>query len=189
MKRAELLPYIEAQMIPARWEHTLRVTDTAIKLADIHGENKENAETAALFHDFAKCWKSSTLKQYILENQLPTALLEYNKELWHGPVAAHFIQHSFGITEPDIVNAIRYHTTGRVHMSKLELIIFVADYIEPGRQFSGIEEVRIVAKEDLLHASWLVIRNTILFLCGKGRTIYPDTFYTYNDLTNKMGEM
>src|SRR5690625_5402966 len=71
-------------------------------------------------------------------------------------------------------------------MSKLEMIIFLADYIEPGRNFPGLEEVRDIAQKDLNHACWMVSRNTIQFLMQKRARIYPDTFHAYNDFTKRL---
>src|SRR5690625_6717607 len=70
-------------------------------------------------------------------------------------------------------------------MTKLDLIIFLADYIEPCRSFPGLEEVREAAKSDLYYASYLVSRNTIHYLSSKNRLIYPDAFYAYNDLRSE----
>ncbi|MGM8364645.1 bis(5'-nucleosyl)-tetraphosphatase (symmetrical) YqeK [Virgibacillus sp. W0181] len=189
MKKADIISRIKPQMTNERFNHTLRVARTANELAHIYDACAHKVELAALFHDYAKCWETTTLKNYIKENHLPIRLLDYHKELWHGPIAAHLIQHNFNIEDEDILNAIRYHTTGRAHMSNLELVLFVADYIEPGRHFPGVEEVREAALKDLRYSAWLVVRNTIEFLFKNKATIYPDTFYAYNDLTKKMGEM
>ncbi|MGM8213903.1 bis(5'-nucleosyl)-tetraphosphatase (symmetrical) YqeK [Virgibacillus sp. W0430] len=188
MKKSDLKSHIKSQMTQNRWEHTVRVTETAIQLANLYEESVEKVEIAALFHDYAKCWTSDALKDYLVDHQICTDVLNFNKELWHAPVASHLIQQKFGIKDTHILDAIRYHTTGRPNMSKLELIVFVADYIEPGRLFSGVDEVRQAARKDLNYAAWIALCNTIEFLCKKRATIYPDTFHAYNDLTKKMGE-
>lgn len=74
------------------------------------------------------------------------------------------------------------HTTGKKHMSVLDKVVFLADYIEPGRNFPGVDEVRETAETDLDKACLLALKNTIVFLVGRGRTVYPDTFHAYNDL-------
>ena len=78
-----------------------------------------------------------------------------------------------------------YHTTGRTGMTLLEKIVYLADYIEPGRSFPGVDEVREMAKKSLDAAMIKAVRNTIVFLMNKKQAIYPDTFYTYNDLIVK----
>src|SRR5690606_29604756 len=125
---------------------------------------------------------------------LPKDLLLYHHELWHGPVASFMIEQEYGVEDEAIKKAIYYHTTGRANMSDLELIVFVADYIEPGRSFPGLDEVRDMAQKDLVGAAWMVSRNTINYLMEKKNSIYPDTFHAYNDLTrllnggNKFGQ-
>lgn len=128
-----------------------------------------------------------TLTELIIEYQLPTQLLDYHHEVWHGPVAAKLLEKTYNIHHPDILNAIYYHTTGRAGMSDVELVVFVADYIEPGRSFPGVEAVRTLAKKDLSLAARQALKNTIQFLLSKDATIYPDTFNAYNDLTMKLG--
>jgi predicted HD superfamily hydrolase involved in NAD metabolism len=107
-------------------------------------------------------------------------------ELWHAPVGAYLVEKEVGIVDSDILNAIRFHTSGRPNMTLLEKIIYVADYIEPGRHFPGVEEVRELAKLSLNKALIMAIHNTIVFLMKKKQQIYPDTFLTYNDLVKNL---
>lgn len=111
---------------------------------------------------------------------MPEELLSYNSELWHAPVGAYLVENEVGIHDRDVLQAIRYHTSGRPHMSLLEKIIYVADYIEPGRQFPGVDEVREVADNDLNEALLLSIQNSIIFLVKKKRAVFPLTLQTYN---------
>lgn len=176
---------VKQQLTEKRYEHTLRVCDTAVKLARRYGESTEKAYIASLFHDYAKCLPQDQLKHYIEKYQLPIQLLDYHHELWHGPVGSKLVAEHFHITDQDILNAIYYHTTGRAKMSKLEFIVFVSDYIEPGRSFPGLEEVREVAQNNLEYAAQLTLRNSMMHLLRKHRTIYPDTVFAYNELTKK----
>jgi predicted HD superfamily hydrolase involved in NAD metabolism len=113
-------------------------------------------------------------------------LLEYNSELWHAPAGAYLAEKEAGIIDPEVLEAIRFHTSGRPGMTLLDKIIYLADYIEPGRHFPGVEEVRNVAKENLDKALIMAVKNTIIFLLKKNQTVYPETFYTYNDLIRKL---
>jgi predicted HD superfamily hydrolase involved in NAD metabolism len=106
-------------------------------------------------------------------------------ELWHAPVGAYLVEKEVGIVDAEIIDAIRFHTSGRPKMTMLEKVIYVADYIEPGRHFPGVEEVRELAKTSLNEALIKAIHNTIVFLMKKKQPIYPNTFLTYNDLVNK----
>ncbi|QKY69516.1 bis(5'-nucleosyl)-tetraphosphatase (symmetrical) YqeK [Lentibacillus sp. CBA3610] len=183
MKTDEAISIVKPHLKQERFDHTLRVAETAEELAGIYDEDVEKVRLAAILHDYAKYFPLDKMKQIIEESELPNDLIDYHHELWHGPAASVIIKQEHGVTDPDIRNAIRYHTTGRAGMSKMETILFVADYIEPGRSFPGVEEVRSTAKTDLNRAAWMALRNTIQFLVGKHVTVYPDTFHAYNDLT------
>lgn len=167
-----------------RYEHTIRVYETAISLAEQYKVSHEKVAQAALLHDLKKCESKEALAHAIKAYELPEALMQFNEELWHGPVAAKYVQASYDIQDEDVLNSIYYHTTGRAKMTAVELIVFVADYIEPGRDFPGVDEVRRLAKEDLKHAAQKALQNSLLFLISKNATIHPDTLAAYNDLTD-----
>lgn len=185
MNIEEVRSLVRHELPLERYEHTLRVAETAVELATMYDTNVRHAELAALLHDVAKYRTPEELKQYIQQSSLPNDLLDYHHELWHGPVGSMIARDEYGIDCLDIQQAIRYHTTGREGMSTLELVIFVADYIEPGRKIPGINDVRQQVKVNLIEAAWMVSSRTIEHLMNKRVTIYPDTFYAYNDLTRR----
>jgi predicted HD superfamily hydrolase involved in NAD metabolism len=182
MERDVALRIVEAQLTEHRYQHTLGVMETAIELAEKYGADEKKAELAAIFHDYAKFRPKDEMKGIILQNGFPEDLLEYNSELWHAPAGTYLVEKEVGIKDPEVLDAIRYHTSGRAGMTLLEKIIYLADYIEPGRHFPGVDEVRALAKENLEDALIKSLQNTILFLMKKKQPVYPDTFYTYNDL-------
>ncbi|WP_217586769.1 bis(5'-nucleosyl)-tetraphosphatase (symmetrical) YqeK [Lentibacillus saliphilus] len=184
MNRDEAIRIVKPQLTDERFEHTLRVADTALELSECYGVSSEQAEEAALLHDYAKYRPVEEMKRWIKSTTLPKDLLHFHSELWHAPVGAKMLELEHGITDQSVLDAVAFHTTGRVGMTSLDMIIFIADYIEPGRSFPGVGEVRAMAKQDIRHACWLALRNTISFLLDKQSQIYPNTFYAYNDLTN-----
>ncbi|HEY2420856.1 MAG TPA: bis(5'-nucleosyl)-tetraphosphatase (symmetrical) YqeK [Neobacillus sp.] len=186
MERNEALKVVKEQLTEHRYQHTLGVMETAITLAKQYGADVKKAELAAIFHDYAKFRPKDEMKNIIISQGFPEDLLAFNAELWHAPVGTYLVEHEAGITDRDILDAIRYHTSGRPGMTLLEKIIYLADYIEPGRDFPGVEEVREVAKVNLDKAVLKAVQNTILFLMKKNQTVYPDSFYTYNDLVKKL---
>lgn len=186
MNITEALRHVKAELPEGRYEHSCRVVEQATRLAQIYHVNEEKAGLAAAFHDYAKKRSLDQMKRVILTSSLPKDLLLYHHELWHGPVASILVESLFGITDLEIQDAIRYHTTGRAHMNQLEMIIGLADYIEPSRNFNGLNEVREMAEKDLVKASWLMARNTIQYLTFNKSTIYPDTFHAYNYLSNRL---
>lgn len=187
MKRDEAVQIVRPHLTDTRFEHTIRVAETAVALAGIYQVSLASAELAAIFHDFAKYRPLEKMEEDIRKSEsLPNDLLDYHPEVWHGPVGAMLAASEHGIADEDILNAIRYHTTGRAGMSDLEKVIFLADYIEPGRQIPGIDEVRKAAETNLDYACFLVSRNTISYLMSKNATIYPDSFLAFNDLTRQI---
>jgi predicted HD superfamily hydrolase involved in NAD metabolism len=182
MERDKALALVREQLTDHRYQHTLGVVDTAIELADRYGVDKYKAEMAAIFHDYAKFRAKEEMKEIIETQGMDERLLSYNAELWHAPVGAHLVQKEAGVEDEDILDAIRFHTSGRPGMTSLEKVIYLADYIEPGRHFPGVDDVRELAKHNLEEALIASIRNTIMFLLRKNQAVFPDTFNTFNDL-------
>lgn len=187
MNRDTALKLVNEKINGPRFEHTLRVVDSAKVLAKDFGADVKKAELAAILHDYAKLTPVKDLQAMILKGKEDGRLLDYHPELWHGPAAAYIFQSSFGIKDSEVLNAIRYHTTGRAKMKLLEKVVYLADYIEPGRDFPGVDEVRTVAKHHLDQAMMMALQNTIRFLLEKGAPIFPDTFEAYNDLSLNRG--
>lgn len=158
-----------------RLEHTFGVVDAAIELAERYGVNKDQAKLAAIFHDYAKLMPINELREVLLESNEDERLLTYHPELWHGPAAAYLLSKDYHISDVDVLNSIRFHTTGRSNMTLLEKVVFLADYIEPGRNFPGVDETRNLANTDLNAAVLQALSNTIAFLAQKKRAIFPDT--------------
>jgi predicted HD superfamily hydrolase involved in NAD metabolism len=173
-------------LTPARWEHTLRVVDTAVKLAHHEGVDPQKAEIAATLHDYCKFWSADELIVWIKRHHLPPDLLDYNSHLWHAPVGAEVARLHFGIRDEEILDAIRYHTSARPQMSQLEKIIYLADYMEPGRQFPGVEEVRELANIDLEKALLQAIDYVIISLIDRRQKIYPLTLEARNDQLHRV---
>lgn len=183
--RLLLVKQVQMQMSEARFEHVLGVEQSAIALAKRYGCSVEKASIAALTHDYAK-ERSADEFRFIIENKgFDLNLLRWGNAIWHGLVGAYFVEHELGITDHDILEAIRLHTTGAPQMSLLSKIIYVADYIEPGRDFPGVEEARRLAVLDLDQAVAFETKQTLQYLIGKNFPIYPKTIETYNQWVAK----
>ncbi|MBR3120205.1 MULTISPECIES: bis(5'-nucleosyl)-tetraphosphatase (symmetrical) YqeK [Oceanobacillus] len=186
MNITEATEKVKPHLTVKRFEHTQRVAETAVKLAHLYEASPKKAELAAILHDYAKYRSLDEMERWIRKSTLPKDLLDYHHELWHGPVGAILIEREFGIVDKEIQSAVQYHTTGKAGMSKLDKIIFLADYIEPGRSFPGIDKVRGIAEQNLTQACWMASKNTITYLMSKNVTVYPDSFHAYNDLTRQI---
>ncbi|MFB1050747.1 bis(5'-nucleosyl)-tetraphosphatase (symmetrical) YqeK [Paraliobacillus sp. JSM ZJ581] len=185
MDRQSALEIVKGQLNQSRYEHTIRVTDVALTLAEHYQVDQQKVELSAILHDYAKYRDVFEMQHIIINSNLPKDLLDYHSELWHGPVGAILVKREIGILDADILNSIHWHTTGKAHMTAMEKIVFIADYIEPGRDFPGLKEVRKQAWENLDRACFLALQNTISFLVNKQQLIYPDTIHAYNYFNRK----
>jgi predicted HD superfamily hydrolase involved in NAD metabolism len=189
MNKEEALHEVKNLLPEKRYQHTLGVVESAIDLANRYGGNVERAEMAAILHDIAKFFPVDVLRGFIESHkEIQNDVLSYHPSLWHAPVGAFYVKEQFNIDDQDILDAITYHTTGRQGMTLLEKIVFLADYIEPGRKFPGVDEVREMAETDLDLAVAKALANTTLFLVENYKQVYPDTISAYNDLIKNNGQ-
>jgi predicted HD superfamily hydrolase involved in NAD metabolism len=180
--REALIEAVSSQMPDKRWQHTLGVMESSVRLAERYGADPARAETAAILHDVAKYWPVERMKEIIEQNGLPSELLSYDKQLWHAEVGAFVAERDYEITDAEVLGAIRYHTSGREGMSLLEKIVCLADYIEPGRDFPGVDEIRRLSKVSLEEGLIAGFDSTISLLLQKRRIVFPLTVLARNDL-------
>lgn len=182
----QIKSYLKENLKTKRYEHVLSVRDTAIKLAEIYNEDLEKAKVAALVHDCAKNMSDEQLIKIAEEHKLHIdEICKESPQLLHAPVGAIIARRTMGIENTDILNAVAYHTTGRKNMSLLEKIIYIADYIEPQRNFSGIDELRKAANQDLDVALLKSFDNTIKFVIDRGQLLHLDTIEGRNYIVSK----
>ena len=183
--------YIDRNFSEKRRVHTYGVRDTALKLAEKYGCDMYKTEVAALLHDLYRGVSSDVLNYHVKHLNLDKKYLN-NPNLSHGPVAAAMIQRDFKVVDSEIIDAVRYHTTGRPAMSLLDKIIYISDATEPGRHYPGVDRLRAVLKEDLDKACLLSLKKTIDFVISEGHFLYPMTKaaeeYLENEI-NKKGEI
>jgi len=185
MERDQYLAAIKPRMPEKRYIHTIGVMETAIELAKKYGEEEKKAETAAILHDIAKYAEIEWMENIVRAEKLDARLLGWGSELLHGPVGAYIAESEFALTDEDMLNAIRFHTTGRAGMSRLEKIIFVADMIEPNRKFDGVNRLRKKAEKGLDKAMSACVRHTLAFLIDTKQPIYPLSIECYNDMMKR----
>jgi nicotinate-nucleotide adenylyltransferase len=118
----------------------------------------------------------------MLENKMPLTDMEISTaKLYHAMCGSMFIQKEFGIDDEEIINAVRYHTTGRKNMSLLEKIVFIADFISEERDYNGVDVMREKARRSLDEAIVEGLSFTIKDLIDAGRVVHTDTLDAYND--------
>jgi predicted HD superfamily hydrolase involved in NAD metabolism len=174
---------LERRVKRSRLDHTFGVVSMARELARIHGADETKAELAAYLHDYCKYDDDQTLLQSLEAEGLGgDAIITSQPKLGHGYAAAHVARHEFGIEDEEILDAIRYHTFGRQGMGKLEKIIYIADAIEPLRDYLHVDRLRDLAKRDLDEALLFSVSQTIKYVVDKGQAIHPNSMAMYNDL-------
>lgn len=178
--RQALLEKIRVAMKPARFQHVLGVEQAALALADRYGCDPKKASLAALLHDYAKEVEDQVFLDLIAKYDLDRDLLNWDNNIWHGVVGAYKIAEDFGLKDEEIFQAIQRHTIGAGQMTLLDKVLYVADYIEPNRDFPGVDEARCIARESLDKAVAYETAQTITYLAKKGIPIYPKTLETYN---------
>jgi predicted HD superfamily hydrolase involved in NAD metabolism len=186
MNREAMIEAVQQQMPAKRWEHVRGVMTSAVALAKQYGANAEKAELAALLHDYCKYWPVDKQAQVLIDHGYSGDLLANDKQLWHGPAAAYFIQDEFGITDQEVLDAIRYHTSGRANMTLMDKIICLADYIEPGRDFPEVDKIRKKAENSLEKALIAGFDSTLLHLISKKQKVYPLTLMARNALIDEL---
>lgn len=185
----EMMDKLKGTVNNKRFIHSVNVMNCAIELARVFGVDEKKAGIAGLLHDCAKSMKSdTTLKLFEKYNIKLDDITRLQPNLLHGPLGSKIAQDEYGVEDPDILSAIFYHTTGHENMSMLEKITLMADYIEPGRHFPEIEEVRKVILEDINKAIIMSLDRTIKYVLYKGGLLHPLTINTRNYLiAEKMG--
>lgn len=165
-----------------RYEHTLGVEYTAAALAMRYGANVNDALLAGLLHDCAKCLSDEKLIEICEKNQLPMTETERKLPfLLHGKVGGYLAEKKYGVQNREVIDAIVNHTVGREGMGLLEKIVFVADYIEPGRKHAAnLEELRQLAFQNLDRALLRILEGTLTHLKTNGYAIDPRTENTWN---------
>lgn len=180
LTREQLISRIREMMSRERFEHVLRVEGTAIDLAQKYDADIERVSIAALLHDIAKDQPDEEMRDLVISENLNLDLLQFGSEIWHGPVGAIVARREFHIEDDEILDSIEHHTIGTREMTLTAQIVFIADYMEPGRMFPGAEKARVQAESSLEKAVKLKIVETIKHLMDIEKKIYPKTIETYN---------
>lgn len=177
--------YLKENLSEKRYKHSIGVAEEAEKLAlHYHYFDTDKAYLAGLLHDCAKEIKADEAAK-LLKNKYNITLDPVTKntpKLLHGPLGACMAQDMFGVYDAEIFDSIKYHTTAKADMQLLTKILYIADYIEPNRDFEGVDELRKAAYIDLDNAILTGLNFTVEELIEKGAMLHPDTVHARNFL-------
>lgn len=187
MEAEQIRSHLSKWHTDKRLAHVLRVERMARNLARQYGVSEEQATISALLHDVAKCSEPQQQRRWVEADKESVDVLQFHHELWHAPAGVWIAKETFHVHDEAILNAIRYHTTGRANMTLLEKLIYVADMIEEGRTFPGVEHLRkMVQNHSLDEVMAACIHHSIQFLVSRKVAIYPASFHCYNEHTSLM---
>ena len=180
MSLDEMQKKLEQMLSPERYRHSLGVMETAEAMARRFGENAEKAKLAGLLHDCAKDIDKALMVDMCEE--LGVELDDIKREqrsLIHADLGAKMLETEFGIKDPEIINAVKYHTLGREHMTNLEKILYLADIIEPNRKhFDELDELRSLCETNLDCAMLCACERSIQYVQRKHKTLHSQTLLT-----------
>ncbi len=174
----KLVKYLDEQ----RFHHTLGVMYTSACLAMVHGYDVQDAQCAGLLHDSAKCIPNK--KKLKLCSQHHLLVSDFEKEhpfLLHAKLGAYIAEEKYDVKNPEILSAIRFHTTGKAEMTTLEKIVYIADYIEPMRDKApNLPEIRELAFKDLDECMYKILKDTLDYLEENPKEIDETTRIAYD---------
>ena len=164
------------KLTPSRYEHTLGVAYTSAALSMRYGYDMDKAFMAGLLHDCAKYLSGERLLEKCARFGIEVSEAEKRQpDLLHAKVGAYYAEYRHGVMDPEICHAIRCHTTGCPDMNLLDMIVYVADYIEPNRDFDGVEDLRKVVWEDLDKGLEMGLAMTVEEMEQMGNPVHHNT--------------
>ncbi len=183
MTTDEMIVRLKATQVERRFRHTMGVAAEAVRLAPKFGVDGDKAYIAGLLHDCAKNFSEEQVEEYCRKyGVVLDPYCKTEKALVHGFLGATVARVDYGVDDPEILNAIYYHTTGRPGMTPLEKLIYIADMTEPGREIEQSEQIRELVEEDIDEALIYAIGCSIKHVIKKGNLIHPDSIFARNHL-------
>ena len=186
MKREKMEFRLKKELDKQRFEHTLGVEETARKMARVFGEDEEKTALAGLLHDCAKCMPLDRMLKAAKHEEIDDVMKE-SKALMHAVAGRCIARDVYNVEDEEVLDAIRWHTTGRAGMTALDKIIYLADMIEPNRKpYPGLEQLRVLCMKDLDEAMHTALQMSLRHVEEQGKTLHPDTMaalaaYEQND--------
>lgn len=173
--------FLKKRLSQKRYEHSLNVADECKKLAIEYNEDVDKAYFAGLVHDICKELPNEQLKQAALDSNLVMTKAEIEtKALWHAVAGAGFVRDEMNISDPDIINAVRFHTIARAGMSRLEEIVYIGDLISTDRNYKDVKKMRKLAYQNLEKTMLEAIIFSIESVLDKKGMVPEYTMQAYN---------
>lgn len=179
-----LMAYVKEKIGRERFIHSVSTAIEAASLAAIFGADSAKAKVAGLLHDVGKGHTAQAARYKVALDDMEAK----NPELAHGRIGAAMVKADLGIDDPEILSAIAYHTTGKDGMSVLDKVIYLADIIEPGRTFAGVDRIRALARTNIDAAMIAALEQIMEFVKNKGFALHPSSEEAYITLKKQEEE-
>lgn len=183
MMLTDIIADLEKKLKSERFVHTRGVAEVSVRLAKLYGADEQEAELAAWLHDCARVYPTSALIEECVCRGIPVTVLDRKSPiLLHASLGVYLAKHVYGVENEAVLDAIAYHTVGREQMTTLEHIVYLADMIEPSRDYDGVELLRELAEEDLTRAMVAAFDQSIAHVIRCGGLLHPNTILARNEL-------
>ncbi len=183
MNREQRVEYLKLHLKKGRFRHSLAVEEEAARLAGRFGLDEKQAARAGLIHDVAKNMPiDQQLSALKADGFVMDEFFALSPPLYHGPAGAYVARTRLGETDEEVLDAIRYHTVPSLTPRPLAVVLLIADMIEPGRDFPGVNRLREAAKSDLEDAFLLALASPMAYELGRQHIVHPNSLIVYNRL-------
>ena len=183
MMLTDIIADLEKKLKHDRFVHTRGVAEVSVRLARLYGADELEAELAAWLHDCARVYPTGAFIEECVRRDIPVTSLDRRSPiLLHAPLGVYLAKHIYGVENESVLDAIAYHTVGREEMTTLERIVYLADMIDPSRDYDGVELLRKLAEEDLARAMVAAFDQSIAHVIRCGGLLHPNTILARNEL-------
>ena len=173
---------LESRLNKGRFYHSLCVADEAKRLAEKYGGNEEKCYLAGLLHDITKNSSPEEHLEILKNNNITLSDIEMSAEkLWHAVSGAIYIKNNLNITDEEILDAVRFHTTAKADMSLTAKILYLADFTSKDRNYPDVNIIRNLVDKSLDEAFIYALKYSIIDLTERSKAIHPDTVAAFNE--------
>ena len=175
---------LKAALKPERYEHSVGVMETAVTLAARFGADEEKAKIAGILHDCAKnIAPEESYRLCGVYGLTLDAVTQRSYKMVHQYLGAELAREAYGVTDVEILDAIRCHTTGKADMTQLDKVLYLADFTEPNRDkepFAGLDTLRELCETDIDEAMCFALKISIKSIADRGLLMHLDTVHAWN---------
>ena len=181
--KAKYVSLLQRRLKETRFLHSLHVADAAVMLAKKYGADEDKAYLAGLLHDITKNETDENQLQIMQSGGIILSKTQLaNPKLWHAMRGMVYLRDVLGITDEEVLGAVRWHTTGKAGMTLLEKVVFIADYISVERDYPDADLMRRLSAESLDAAALYALKYSLRHLSEKEKPICEDSVAYYNEL-------